>query len=214
MLRKLSLSGLLQFVERGTATQVLVGCCIAFCSFGVHVRLLPYREPEANVLKVCAEVVLFLTFLISFILRVLPRIEMYEPVNAQSYGYVLLGAFLSFAALFVGLVARQAYRRRRFQGGLTAFAGGAFDGERHGEEGHELGLLTRGTSAPGGAGGAGVGVGTAPVDVSGFTAGGSEGLDEPLVGAREGDGEGGGESAEEGVPRSPMNRLYMWVASQ
>ena len=68
MLRKLSLSGLLQLVERGTATQVLVGCCIAFCSFGVHVRLLPYRDPEANVLKVCAEAVLFLTFLISFIL--------------------------------------------------------------------------------------------------------------------------------------------------
>ena len=55
---------------------MLVGCCISFASFGVHVRLLPYRESEANVLKVCAEGVLFLTFLISFILRVLPRVEL------------------------------------------------------------------------------------------------------------------------------------------
>ena len=54
MLRKLALSGLLQFVQRGTAAQVLVGCVLAFGAFGVHVRLLPYRDAEANLLKACA----------------------------------------------------------------------------------------------------------------------------------------------------------------
>ena len=34
MLRKLALSGLLQFFERGTAAQVLVGCALACASFG------------------------------------------------------------------------------------------------------------------------------------------------------------------------------------
>ena len=50
MLRKLSLTGLLQFVQRGTATQVFCGCALAFVSSGLQPRLLPYREPEANVL--------------------------------------------------------------------------------------------------------------------------------------------------------------------
>ena len=145
MLRKLALSGLLQFIERGTAAQVFVGCGIAFFSFGVHVRLLPYLQSDSNVLKLAAEALIFMTFLISFVLRVLPRIETFEPLNAKSYDYVLLGAFAAFAALFVGLVARQVYRHRRFQQGFTAFVGSAFSGE-HGEGGHELGILTRGTS--------------------------------------------------------------------
>jgi hypothetical protein len=198
MLRKLALSGLLQFVERGTAVQVLVGCCISFASFGVHVRLLPYREAEANVLKVCAEAVLFLTFLISFILRVLPRVEAYEPVGAEAYGYVLLSTFGVFAALFFGLVTRQAYRRHHFQQGLLAFAPG-FESDSGGQE---MSILTRGTtfshppvsdSPP-----------TGPPDM---LTGESTMLEEPLV-----------EAAAEDQPRlatrSPLERLYMWVASQ
>ena len=124
MLRKLALSGLLQFVERGTAAQVLLGCCLAFGSFGLQVRLLPYRERSANVLKTAAELVLFLTFLISFILRVLPRIEAYEPLTADTYGWVLVAAFGSFVALAVGLTAKQNWERRRFRSGLADFASG------------------------------------------------------------------------------------------
>jgi hypothetical protein len=37
MLRKLALSGLLQFVEPGTAAQVFFGCVLAFLCFGVQV---------------------------------------------------------------------------------------------------------------------------------------------------------------------------------
>ena len=149
MLRKLALSGLLQFVERGTAAQVLLGCCLAFGSFGLQVRLMPYRERSANVLKTAAELVLFLTFLISFILRVLPRIEAYEPLTADTYGWVLVAAFGSFVALAVGLTAKQNWERRRFRSGLADFAGGSFTetGGGGGCDGMDAGLLTRGPSS-------------------------------------------------------------------
>ena len=118
MLRKLALSGLLQFVQRGTAAQVLVGCVLAFGAFGVHVRLLPYRDAEANLLKACAEMLIFLVFLVSFILRVLPRIEIYEPIGFRGYGYVLLCSVGAFMAVLIGLVTKQFYRHRLFQMGL------------------------------------------------------------------------------------------------
>jgi len=216
MLRKLALSGLLQFVERGTAAQVLVGCCISFTSFGVHVRLLPYREAEANVLKVCAEAVLFLTFLISFILRVLPRVEMYEPVGAEAYGYLLVSAFGVFAALFLGLVARQTYRRHHFQKGLLAFAPG-FESDGRGQE---LSILTRGTSnQPQSTGADYTNLDAAdpdlepepeldslPTGLPDRLTSEPTMLEEPLV-----------DTAQEQprvVTRSPLERLYMWVASQ
>eukprot|EP01043_Picozoa_sp_COSAG02_P004993 COSAG02_NODE_133_length_34692_cov_83.845229_6_plen_931_part_00 len=201
MLRKLALSGLLQFVQRGTAAQVLVGCCISFASFGVHVRLLPYRESEANVLKVCAEAVLFLTFLISFILRVLPRVEMYEPVRAETYGYLLLSSYGVFATLFVALVARQTYRRRRFQQGIAEFAQSSFEGDSGVQE------LAMMTSMPQHQETETDEVSPRPANVpaaeSTFT------LEEPLTEVRE-----GGEERLQPVARSPLDRLYAWVASQ
>ena len=88
MLRKLALTGLLQFVQRGTATQVFCGCALAFVSSGLQLRLLPYREPEANVLKTLVDGQLFLTFLMSFILRVLPHIDSSEPFGKELYGVI------------------------------------------------------------------------------------------------------------------------------
>ena len=202
MLRKLALSGLLQFVQRGTAAQVLVGCCISFASFGVHVRLLPYRESEANVLKVCAEAVLFLTFLISFILRVLPRVEMYEPVRAETYGYLLLSSYGVFATLFVALFARQTYRRRRFQQGIAEFAQRSFEGDSGVQE---LAMMTSSMSQQQET--ETDDVSARPVNVptaeSRFT------LGEPLTEAHE-----AGEEHLQPVARSPLDRLYAWVASQ
>jgi hypothetical protein len=61
MLRKLALSGLLQFVKRGTAAQVLVGCVLAFSSFGLQLRLVPYREHGSNTLKATVDAQIFLT---------------------------------------------------------------------------------------------------------------------------------------------------------
>jgi hypothetical protein len=107
MLRKLALTGLLQFVQRGTATQVFCGCALAFVSSGLQLRLLPYREPEANVLKT-----LVLTFLLSFLLRVLPRLQLttYEPLGAEFYGWTLL---LSVGGLLVAAVVLTVRKARR-----------------------------------------------------------------------------------------------------
>jgi hypothetical protein len=51
----------------------------------------------------------------------------------------LLCSVGAFTAVLIGLVTKQFYRHRRFQMGLEEFAAG-------GEEGVELGLLTRGHS--------------------------------------------------------------------
>jgi hypothetical protein len=130
MLRKLTLSGILQFIERGTALQVLVGCCLAFFSFGLQLRLRPYREAEANYLKAAAEVQLFLTFLISFVLRVLPWINgtVYEPMSAIQLGVVLVCSLVCFGLLAAGLttnmvVRRRSYRKRLVQSFHTAVFG-------------------------------------------------------------------------------------------
>ena len=66
MLRKLALSGLLQFVKRGTAAQVLVGCALAFSSFGLQLRLVPYRERGSNTLKAAVDAQIFLTCALPF----------------------------------------------------------------------------------------------------------------------------------------------------
>jgi hypothetical protein len=120
MLRKLALSGLLQFVERGTALQVLVGCSIAFVSFGLQLRLRPYREPEANAMKALVEVQIFLAFLISFILRALPSIETYEPFSASFYGWVLMLSLLFTLISAVALTYSLSIRRRHFRKQLTS----------------------------------------------------------------------------------------------
>ena len=117
MIRKLALTGLLQFVQRGTATQVFCGCALAFLSSGLQVHFHPYREAEANVLKTLVDAQIFLTFLLSFLLRVLPRLELqaYEPLSAEFYGWVLLLSVVGLLVAAAGLTAR---RLRR--GGLGA----------------------------------------------------------------------------------------------
>lgn len=117
MLRKLALSGLLQFVHRGTAAQCFCGCAVAFLSFGLQQRLHPYRESESNALKSLVEMQLFLTFLISFILRVLPVIDSAEPVGAAVYGWVLVSSLALLLTTAVGLTTSQIRRHSRKSGG-------------------------------------------------------------------------------------------------
>ena len=107
MLRKLALSGLLQFVHRGTAAQCFWGCVVAFLSFGLQQRLHPYRERESNALKSLVEMQLFLTFLVSFILRVLPVIDSSEPMSAAFYGFVLVSSLVLLLTAAVGLTTAQ-----------------------------------------------------------------------------------------------------------
>ena len=59
----------------------LLRLCAGVRLVGLQLRLLPYREPDANVLKTLVDGQLFL----SFLLRVLPRFQLttYEPPGAE-----------------------------------------------------------------------------------------------------------------------------------
>ena len=82
---------------------------------GMQFYVRPYKEPESNVLKALVEAQIFLTFLISFILRVLPRIVSYEPFGAQFYGFLLVGSLSGIFLAAIILTAHQIRRRRRFR---------------------------------------------------------------------------------------------------
>ena len=126
LLRKLALSGLLQFVHRGTASQCFVGSVISFLSFGLQQWLRPYREHESNVLKALVDTQLFLTFLISFILRVLPAINTDEPVHKEFYGWLLVSTMVLLVACAFGLTFAQVRRRHLFKVSLLLSSEGQF----------------------------------------------------------------------------------------
>jgi hypothetical protein len=112
MLRKLLLTGLLQFVHRGSAEQVLVGCTLAFVAFGLTMKLQPYREPEANVLKALVDFQIFLSFLCSFILRVLAAVSTFESLGKAFYGDVLVSSFIVVLVAAGALIAYQVHRHK------------------------------------------------------------------------------------------------------
>ena len=120
LIRKLSLSGLLQFVHRGTAAQCFCGSAIAFASFGVQQRLQPYREPESNILKALVDAQLFLAFLVSFILRVLdvPGFLALEPFGEETYGLLLVCSMAMLVCAALALTAMQIARRQKFRARL------------------------------------------------------------------------------------------------
>ena len=82
--------------------------------------LRPYREPESNQLKVLVETQIFLTFLLSFILRVLPSDgrSSLEPLGATFYGWVLVASLLALCTAALLLTAAQIRRRSRQRKGL------------------------------------------------------------------------------------------------
>ena len=121
LLRKLALSGLLRFVHRGTAAQCFCGCGIAFVSFGLQQWLRPYNEWESNVLKACVDTQLFLTFLISFILRVLPQMDTAEPFEPVDYGWLLVGSLVLLMVAFVGLTISESRRNKIWVASTVTF---------------------------------------------------------------------------------------------
>ena len=66
------------------------GCVLSFGSCAAQIKVAPYSEPTSNLLKALVEAQIFVTFLISFILRVLSKIASSEPVEADAC--VRLGA--------------------------------------------------------------------------------------------------------------------------
>jgi heme/copper-type cytochrome/quinol oxidase subunit 2 len=101
LLEKLLLTGTLTFIQHGTILQTVAGTFIAFVFFGLQVWVCPYRESSDNLLKACAEGQLFVTLLISIVLRT--QLER-EPVSSDDYGIILVVAFFSTPAMEVLLV--------------------------------------------------------------------------------------------------------------
>ena len=133
LLRKLALTGLLQFFWRGTAAQAACGCTLAVLALVGQVWLQPYREPVANMLKLMADFQIFFTFLISFVLRVLSNgngdFGVSEPAKADFYGYLLLGTWATTVGTGLALTGWQVRRRWAFQARMRSavdFAGGGF----------------------------------------------------------------------------------------
>lgn len=60
MMRKLLLVGFLTLLEMGTTTQVVSGVFLSFIFFAVHVKIMPFRHYEDNVLRATAEAHLFI----------------------------------------------------------------------------------------------------------------------------------------------------------
>ena len=67
---------------------------------------------EANILKSLVDVQLFLTFLLSFLLRVLPWLELkeYEPLSAEFYGWAELLSVIGLLAAAMALTVRRIRR--------------------------------------------------------------------------------------------------------
>jgi hypothetical protein len=128
MLRKLALSGLLQFVDRGTAFQVFCGCMLSFGSCAVQIQVAPYAEPASNLLKTLVEAQIFITFLISFILRVLPSIAAAEPLEAVAYGWVLVLSLSGLLATAVSLTTWHVWWRYYGGGRNTVLAAESGEG--------------------------------------------------------------------------------------
>jgi Ca2+/H+ antiporter len=116
MLRKLFLTGLLQLVDRGSAFQVMMGCSVSFIFASLQHRVQPYVKPEANTLKSLVEGQIFLTFLISFIIRT-------QNINVERFGPEFFGAVLvvSLGMVILAaavLVAKQVHHKRSFEARL------------------------------------------------------------------------------------------------
>eukprot|EP01052_Picozoa_sp_SAG31_P008416 SAG31_NODE_425_length_15822_cov_10.580758_1_plen_502_part_00 len=131
MVRKVTLTGLLQFCERGTLAQAFCGCSVAVCMLLLQERLSPYKESKSNLLKTMVEIQIFFFFLMLFILRVLANdndeFDYFEPITREKYGDILVGSMLCLVAVFVLLTALQTCERRRFRQRLSVSANVGFE---------------------------------------------------------------------------------------
>ena len=81
--KKFVLCSLLMLIDRGSTLQVFVGSIFSFCTFSIQTLVRPYKRPDDNVLKGCAEAQLFCTFLGCLVLRL-------ETADTTGYDVVLL----------------------------------------------------------------------------------------------------------------------------
>lgn len=127
LVEKLLLTGLLIFVDQGTVFQAFVGVCIAFAFFAVQVRCWPYTNQADNWLKSCAEAQLFMTLLVSIVLRT----QLFKDfLTHEDYGVILIVTFFSAPSLasffFLQYLVRR-IRRRTSTTSLQSLEGCASD---------------------------------------------------------------------------------------
>ena len=89
MLQKVSLIGLLAFIDRGSILQCLVGLVITNLVLLAMMRALPYEKWQTNVLSVMGQGVIVLSFLSAVLLRV--------DLDSESFTVDAIGTFIVIA---------------------------------------------------------------------------------------------------------------------
>ena len=69
MLRKLMMVGFLTVLELGTTSQVVVGVFLSFSFFALHIKLMPFRHIEDNILRATTELHLFIVMMMVLTLK-------------------------------------------------------------------------------------------------------------------------------------------------
>jgi hypothetical protein len=87
MLRKVSITGLLIFVRKGSVLQVVVAVLISFGFMIAHARSMPYTDDLANKFKLATECSLVLTLIFTILLKIdLSK----EDITSEHVGVMLL----------------------------------------------------------------------------------------------------------------------------
>ena len=99
MLEKLILTGLLIFIDQGSTFQAFCGGIVAFSFFAVQCSTAQFVSMTGNLLKAVAEAQLFITLLISIVLRTNVA-EDQDSISADDYGTILTVVFFVAPATF------------------------------------------------------------------------------------------------------------------
>ena len=94
-LRKMLLGGMLMMLHRGSVLQVIVGTVTSFSFFGLHLGLRPYRKSASNWLKSCVEAQIFLTMLLTLVVRFVDKLQLTgEIIAVAGYEWALVSTFV------------------------------------------------------------------------------------------------------------------------
>ena len=109
-MEELVFSGLLVFVDQGSIFQCFVGTCVAFAFMVIQVTTWPYLERGDNLLKAVSEAQLFLTLLLSIVLRTSNAALFTDALGENDYGAILVAAFFAAPSVALVLYARNAHQ--------------------------------------------------------------------------------------------------------
>jgi hypothetical protein len=105
LLRKLALTGILQFFSRGSQFQVFLGCCIAVGSLVMQLHFQPYVHGPINTLHLLVDLHICLTFLVSFVIRTNGLGT--EAANTDGYAGVLFSSIIVVACVGLAMFVQQ-----------------------------------------------------------------------------------------------------------